>query len=490
MMNSKRLRRRLLSLFPALLIISAVSLLFPSSSEASVRLPRVFSNDMVLQREVKNPVWGWATPGEKVVVDICGQRKSTTADERGTWRVELAPQPAGGPYELTVRGSNTIVYSNVYYGEVWICAGQSNMSLPLKRSENPQSVVKTATYPQLRFLTVPTYGAEEPQSDFSGKWEACSPKTAPELSAVAFYFGQYLHEKLQVAVGVIVAAWSGSTCEAWIERDAIAQFPELSPLLESGRLANSPSSQKAGSLYNGMISPLCPYPIKGVVWYQGESNVNRAWQYRTLFPLLIANWREKWGIGDFAFIYVQLPNFMKAKDVPSSSAWAELREAQHKALSLRNVAEVVTIDVGEAANMHPKDKKTVGVRLANVALARQYDKKTSWTGPVFKSMKIVGDRAYLSFSNPEEGLIQGENARCDGSKLEGFTIAGNDQKFHWATASIEGDQIVVLSPDVPRPVAVRYAWADNPACNLTNQTGLPASPFRTDDWAGVTVDAK
>ncbi len=491
MTKSRLSQRFFLGVLFSIVVFTSLSSFLSPETRASVRLPRVFGNDMVLQRDSKTPVWGWASPGEKVVVDICGQRKSTVASEQGTWRIELAPQPAGGPYELTVRGTNTITYSNVYYGEVWICAGQSNIVFPLKRSKSAPETAQTATYPQLRFLTVPALSADEPQNDFSSKWEKCSPKTAPDVSAVAFYFGQYLHEKLQVAVGVIIAARSGSTGEAWVARDELAKFPELEPLVEPNRLNRAAPSQKAGSLFNGMIKPICPYAIRGVVWYQGESNANRAWQYRTLFPILIANWREEWGRGDFPFIYVQLPNFMEQRDAPASSAWAELREAQHKALSLRNVAEVVTIDVGEAQDLHPKDKKTVGVRLANAALGKFYEKNVPWTGPEFKSMIISDNKAVLTFTHAAGGLVQCENAQCDGSVLQGFAIAGSDRKFYWADARIEnGDQVVVSSPDVPRPVSVRYAWADNPACNLTNESGLPASPFRTDDWTGVTVDAR
>ena len=482
---------RFLRSFPKFVLFFVILLLFTGETLASVKLPRIFGNDMVLQRDVKTPVGGWAEPGEKVTVEICGQQKSTAADSLGKWRVELASQPAGGPFEMTIRASNTIKFTNVFYGEVWICAGQSNMSFPLKRSKDGKSAAETATYSQLRFITVPTHSAEEPQNDLTAKWERCTPKTAPEVSAVAFYFGQYLHEKLQVAVGVIVAAWSGSTGEAWVERDELAKFPELSPLVEQHRLEKASPSQKAGCLYNGMIAPICPYSVRGVVWYQGESNANRAWQYRTLFPIIIANWREKWGRGDLPFLYVQLPNYMESRDAPSSSAWAELREAQHKTLAVRNVYEVVTIDVGEAKDLHPKDKQTVAVRLANVALAKHYGKDVPWTGPVFKSMKISDDKAILSFTNVYEGLIQSENSRCDGSKLSGFAVSGVDRKFHWAEASIEGtDQIIVSTPEVPHPVAVRYAWADNPICNLANSAGLPASPFRTDDWAGVTVDAR
>ncbi|MDO5309556.1 MAG: sialate O-acetylesterase [Planctomycetia bacterium] len=456
---------------------------------ANVKLPSVFGDDMVLQRNVKTPIWGWAQPGEKILVEIASQSKTTIADENGQWRVNLSPTPAGGPYKLSIYGANHIAFNNVYFGEVWLCAGQANMSFTLKRSTNGNKEAESATYPQLRVFTVPTQSADAPMNDCPAKWQKTSPQTAGNFSAIAYHFGRYLHEELQVAVGVIVLAWTGSTAEAWVDPIELAKFPELAPLVDPERIEKSPPSQKAGALQYGMLDPICPYAIKGVIWYQGEANANRAWQYRTLFPLLIANWREKWGLGDFPFYFVQLPNFHKAKDQPGSSAWAELREAQHRAIAERNVAEVVAIDLGDPNNMTPKNKKTVSERLAKLALNKTYDKGEPAAGPDFHSMKIIGNRAILTFTNAE-GLACAENASCDGSELKGFAIAGADKKFYWAEAVIENDTVVVSAPEVEKPIAVRYAWADNPACNLTNKTGLPTSPFRTDDWAGVTVNVK
>ena len=458
---------------------------------AAARLPSIFADNMILQQNAKTIVWGTANPNESVTVEINEAAGSAVANFDGIWRVELPAQKAGGPYDMTVRAENTIVYKNVWFGEVWLCCGQSNASFPLKRAARGKEESATATYPQLRFFTVPQRSAEEPQRDFSAKWEPCSPKTCPDVSALAYYFGQYLHEKLQAPVGVVVAAWSGSTCEAWVERSSLAKFPELEPLLDPDRLMRASPGQRAGALYNGMIAPLVPFAIKGVVWYQGESNANRAWQYRALFPTLISSWREKWGQGDFPFYYIQLPNFMAAKSEPSASAWAELREAQHKALSARNVGEVVTIDLGDANNLHPKNKEDFGRRLANLALAKTYDFDAPYSGPIFKSFKVVDSRAFLSFDSVDGELKIGENPGCDSSELRGFAVAGADRVFHWAEASIIDDGVVVVSsPEVAKPIAVRYAWADNPICNLTNASGLPASPFRTDDWPGATVDAR
>ncbi|MGI6401125.1 MAG: sialate O-acetylesterase [Thermoguttaceae bacterium] len=464
---------------------------FAFETQASVKLPRIFGNDMILQRDVETPIWGWASPGERVTVDICEQRQSVVADETGKWSVELEPQPAGGPFEMTVSASNTIKFTDVYFGDVWICAGQSNVSFPLKRSQDAKSTIETANYPRFRFITVRSTSADEPQNNISGKWEVCSPKTTPDLSAIAYYFGQYLQTELSVPIGVIVVASSNSTCEAWVEREKLAKTQSLAPLIEEERLAKATSTQRAGAVFNGMISPICPYAIKGVVMYQGESNASRAYQYRSLFKQLILSWREKWGDQTFPFIYVQLPNFMASRDEPSSSAWAELREAQHLALTLPNTYEVVTIDVGDANDLQPKNKKTVGVRLANVALAKVYDKDAPWTGPEFKSAEIVDDKIIITFDHAEGGLVASENSQSDGTTLFGFAIAGSDRKFYWADAEIfEENKVILTSPDVPRPVAARYAWADNPICNLTNTVGLPASLFRTDDWPGVTHDAR
>ena len=485
-----RFPTRTQAVFFSLLVCALFTLCRPLESLATVRVASVFADNMVLQQNAKIPIWGWASPKEMVQVELNGIRQSAPTNEHGVWRVELPPMTAGGPYELIVRGDNKIVFKDVYLGEVWLCAGQSNVTFPLKRAEDSQKEISTSTYPQLRFLTIPPKSEATPLNDFVAKWEVCSPKTSPSVSAIAYFFGQYLHEKLQVPVGVVTAAWSGSTCEAWISRDALAKFPELEPLLDEERNQKVTPGQRTGALYNGMIAPITPFAIRGVIWYQGESNANRAWQYRTLFPLLIACWREEWGRGDFPFYYVQLPNFMKSKDRPSASAWAELREAQHKTLSARNVGEAVTIDVGSADDMLPKNKRVVGVRLANLALAKTYQQTVPCSGPEFRSMKIVDGQAVLTFTNTDGGLKTGENAQSDASHLRGFAIAGADRVFHWAEATIIDEETVVVScPEVETPVAVRYAWADNPICNLVNGADLPASPFRTDDWAGVTVNS-
>ena len=490
---SGRVARRVLRRALIVAVFACFSLVAASVSVAAARMPKIFGDNMVLQRDAQNAVWGWANPREKVVVEVNGIQKATVADEYGYWLAQMPPQPAGGPYEFNVRASNSIKFKNVYFGEVWVCAGQSNMTFPLKKEKEGSQESSTARYPQLRVFTVPQRTADDPVNDVDSKWTLCSPETSRDYSAVAYYFGRLLHEKLQVPVGIIVAAADGSTCEAWTNPTALQKYPELASLLSKERLAKTPDVQKVGALFHAMISPIVPYSIKGVVWYQGESNANRAWQYRTLFPLLISNWREEWGQGDFPFYFVQLPNFMARKPNPGNSAWAELREAQHRATAERNVAEVVAIDLGDALDFHPKNKRAIGERLANTALANSYGFDVMYTGPIFRSMTIKDSNATLTFSEVDGSLkIADELDESESDvvkRLRGFAIAGADRKFYWADAEIKKDVVVVSSPNVPQPVAVRYAWADNPDCNLTDESGVPASPFRTDEWAGVTLNA-
>ncbi len=460
-------------------------------ASAAVRLPRVFGSGMVLQRDATVPVWGWGDVGEKITVEIAGERQTAAVGADGRWRVDLSPKPAGGPFELKIIATNKIVLSDVLFGDVWICAGQSNMGFSLRRAKDAEAEIATATYPNLRFLTVPAKSATEPQTDFNATWETCSPKTARDFSAVAYFFGRRIRETIQVPVGLIEVAWGGASCEAWIEPRLLVEHPELSGLASPARLEKTPENQRAGALRNGMLEPLKPFAIKGVVWYQGEANAGRAWQYRLLFPTLVESWRQDWEQGDFPFYFVQLANFMAPRPQPGNSSWAELREAQSQAArQLRNVGCAVAIDVGETADVHPKDKKPVGERLALLALARTYGVDVVCAGPEFRSMKIAGNRVVLTFDNTDGGLKIGANAQCDDVELRGFAVAGADRKFYWAKAEIDGETVVVSAPEVERPVAVRYAWADNPICNLTNGAGLPASPFRSDVWPGVTVDAR
>jgi sialate O-acetylesterase len=510
------------------LILSVVtSLVGASPALANVKLPAIIGDNMVLQQGRKLPIWGWADPGEEVMVSVSWNTMSwaVTADANGKWMFKMNPPKAGGPYEMTISGKNVIQLKNIMVGEVWICSGQSNMEFAVRGANNAEQEIADANYPNVRLFTVKRTVAEKPQSDCSGSWTPCSPETVPGFSAVGYFFGRELYKKLGVPIGLIHSSWGGTPAEAWTRRGVLEADPEFKPILTryEEAVANYPQAKKQyeqklakwkqavakakaegtkpprrpgapfgpgnphapSVLYNGMVAPLIPYGIRGAIWYQGESNASRAYQYRKLFPTMIKNWRHDWDEGDFPFLFVQLANYMQTKPQPSDSAWAELREAQFMTLALPNTGMAVIIDIGDANNIHPKDKQDVGKRLALWALGKTYEQKVVCSGPIYRSMKIEGDRIVLQFDYVGGGLVAVPN-----EPLKGFAIAGADRKFVWADAKIEGDTVVVSSKEVSQPVAVRYAWADNPTCNLYNKEGLPASPFRTDDWPGVTADNK
>ena len=492
---------------------------------ADVRLPAIFTDNAVFQRDMPVPVWGWADQGEQVVVKIGDQAKTATPDAKtGKWTVKLDPLPVGGPHTLNVTGKNTITLKNVLVGEVWICSGQSNMQMAVRGVQGAQDEIAAAKYPKIRLISVPTRGSADPQDNFNGNWVECSPQTVEGFSAAGYFFGRELLKHVDVPIGLINCSYGGSSCESWVERSFMAAQPSLKPMLDrydqelaaysdaaakakydmqvddwkkaaakakaAGKQApkrpHGPSDPRSNNqfpanLYNGMLHPLLPYGVRGVIWYQGETNANRAFQYRTLFPTLIQSWRDEWQEGQFPFYFVQLANFMATKPEPAESAWAELREAQSLTLKMPATGEAVIIDIGEGGNIHPKDKQDVGKRLALWALAKTYGKDVVYSGPVYKSFAIQGDKVVLSFDSIGGGLVA-----KGGNQLKGFAIAGSDKKFVWADARIEGDKVLVSSTQVKSPVAVRYAWADNPECNLYNQADLPASPFRTDDWPGIT----
>ena len=478
---------------------------------ADVKLPAVFSDNMVLQRDLAVPVWGWADAGEKVVVAFNGQTKDAVADDNGKWCVKLAAMPVGGPYEMTVSGKNKIVFKNVMLGDVWVCSGQSNMQWSVSVSNNPEEEIKNADYPNIRLITVPTKSTVVPQDNFDGRWMICSPETVPNFSAVAYFFGRTLHTELdkKVPIGLIHTSWGGSSCETWIPAEVVEQYQDYKAIMDrrANHLKDNPTggdNQQAGYLFNAMINPLLPYGIKGAIWYQGETNAGRAYQYRTLFPLMIQTWREAWGQGNFPFYFVQLANFDPSGDkVLGQSAWAELREAQSMTeRSLTKTGQAVIIDIGDSNDIHPRNKQDVGKRLALKALAGDYMDRTmsrkrmseerklsdaflAAYSPMFWSMTIQDGKAAVGFATTDDGL-----KTKDGGPVTGFIIAGADRKFVVADAVIEGNTVIVSSPEVPNPVAVRYAWANDPKCNLCGNNDLPACPFRTDVWPGVTIDNK
>jgi len=523
-MNQKRVRfseTMVLSVFVILLLVNAGAAL------ADIKLPAVISDNMVLQGNKKVSIWGWAEPGEEVMAGVSWHRMrwAVTADKDGRWMFKMNSPKTGGPYEMTISGKNTITVKNIMVGEVWVGSGQSNMQMSVQASANAKQEISAANYPNIRLFTVTRKVATEPQSDCVGSWTLCSPQTVPGFSAVAYYFGRELHKKLDVPIGLIHTSWGGTPAEAWTRReilekeadaapilarydDVVAKYPqakkeyeqkivEWKEAVEKAKAEGEKTPRRPGAprgpehyhspagLYNAMIAPLIPYGIGGAIWYQGESNASRAYQYRKLFPAMIKNWRNDWGQGDFPFLFVQLANYLAIDPEPADSMWAELREAQLMTLALPNTGMAVIIDIGEADNIHPKNKQDVGKRLALWALARSYGKELVYSGPIYKSMKIKGNEIILYFDHVGGGLVAASD-----EPLKGFAIAGADRKFVWADAKINGDNIVVSSGKVSAPAAVRYAWADNPVCNLYNEEGLPASPFRTDNWPGITVDKK
>lgn len=483
-------------------------------ARADVRLPNLFSDNMILQQGMKVKVWGWADDGEEVTVSFRGHKVKTVA-KNGKWMVELKKLKAGGPDTLTVTGKNSIALKNVLVGEVWVCSGQSNMEFPLKKSFESKADIDESANPNIRLFHVARLKADAPTNNANATWRECGPETVPDFSAVGYYFGRDLQKARNVPVGLIESDWGGSPAEAWTRHDVLESNPRYKKeildayqtalqnyeLLLAAYEKVKAETEKAGlsftkrspmhpfkpsELYNGMIAPLTNYAIKGVIWYQGEANAGRAEQYRSLFPDMIRNWRQDWNEGDFTFLAVQLAPFMAIKNQPSESSWAELREAQlltAKVLPKYGIA--VITDVGNSKDVHPTKKQPVGARLALAARGIAYGEKIVYSGPVFKSMTVNGNEATLTFDHVGSGLV----AR-DGD-LKGFAISGDDKKFVWAHAAIKGSgkhgMVVVSAPEVQHPVAVRFGWADCPVVNLWNAEGLPATPFRTDDFPMVTA---
>jgi len=443
-----------------------------SAAVAEVKLPAIISSNMVLQRGIALPVWGWAEPGEMVAVTCAGQSVATKAGKDGRWQVALKELQPGPPRQMVVTGSSgsKITLKNILVGEVWVCSGQSNMEWPLARTRNAKEEIAAAKYPNIRLFHVGRARAEEPQSDCKGQWKPCAPEATAGFSAVGYLFGRHLHKELQVPVGLIESAWGGTPAEFWTSRKVLESEPALKSLVARGSV-----------LYNGMIAPLIPYAIRGAIWYQGESNVARAYQYRTLFPAMIRNWRSDWGQGDFPFGFVQLAPFRYGRQDPACCA--ELWEAQLLTLrSVPNTGMAVTTDISNVRNIHPANKQDVGKRLGLWAMATVYGKKDLvYSGPIYKSMKVEGEKIRVEFDHVGGGL-----ASRDDKPLSHFTIAGEDRKFVPAAAEIDGETIVVHSDQVSKPVAVRFAWIDTAEPNLMNKEGLPASPFRTDKFKGVT----
>ncbi len=504
------------------------------TARAELRVPAIFGDHMVLQQKQANPVWGWDTPGTEVTVQFAGQTKSAKAGPDGKWTVKLDPAPANTrPATLSIQGSSARQFQDVLVGEVWVCSGQSNMGFTLSGTWDAELDKAQARHPRLRLITVPRVGTQEPQDDFKGAWQPCTPENAGAFTAVGYHFGRMLHQMLDVPVGLINNAWGGSACEAWVSRDvlekdgrfgemmarwrqteqsftqegfdkqmeahkakAAAWLKERQQALKSGarftkaapRAPQNPMTgqHRPGNLYAGVLHPTIGYGIKGAIWYQGETNAARAHEYGHLFPLMIQHWRSEWKQGDFPFYWVQLADYLAEKPEPGDSSWAELRESQTKTQNaVKNGGQAVIIDLGEANDIHPKNKRDVAERLARIALARDYGVDIRWRSPEFKSAEFQGGKAVVTLDTFGSSL-----RTVDVSEVKGFALCGEDRKWVWAGAKLLGkDKVEVSAKGVPNPVAVRYAWSDNPACNLFSVEGLPVTPFRSDDFPMITAPA-
>jgi sialate O-acetylesterase len=456
--------------------------------QADVALAPLFTDHAVLQQGKVVPVWGRADPGEHVSVTFAGQKVGATADADGRWIVLLtALGPSATGAELVAAGPhNRVARRDILVGEVWLCSGQSNMEFtvddpkrPAFQLQNARQEVAAADFPLIRQFAVGRQVANFPAEDAGGAWTPCGPATVGAFTAVGYFFARDLQQRLGVPVGLIDSTWGGTPIEAWLSPWGLAGNPAFAVARErwtrgSPVYLSRPSWEPAG-LFNAMINPLAPYALRGVIWYQGESNANRAAEYHPLFAALITAWRAHFGQGDLPFYWVQLANYQDPHD-PSGVTWAYLREGQAQALDLPATGMAVTIDIGDPKNIHPHNKQEVGRRLALLAKARTYGITGDFSGPAFLAAERAGAAMRVSFRYAEGGLTAADKP------LQSFEVAGADHKFHPATAVIAGETVLVQSPAVPSPVAVRYAWSNNPEANLYNGAGLPAAPFRSDDW--------
>ncbi len=491
---------------------------------ADIRLPDVIGSSMVLQQKQTVTIWGSADPGETVIVTFAGQKKTTVAGSDGKWRVDLGKLPSNAnPQLMTIAGKNTIELKDILIGEVWLVAGQSNMQRLLRETANGDTWQAAANHPTMRLFNVRREVGFRRTGKPIGELAACTPQSVAEFSAAGYYFAVELQKELNVPIGMINASWGGSQAEAWTPVAYLNSSPDLKPTVDRTKIWEaerekvradyaaaieawrkksdqqkaagarpSPSPgvpdalrdyRIASSIYDGMIEPLMPFAIRGAIWYQGESNEERAEQYELLLTTMIRAWRERWGEGNFPFGIIQLPNYRAVKAEPEEAPWSFIREAQRRtAMNTPNTGLIVTIDIGEPNDIHPKNKLDVGKRMALWALKDVYGRKMTGS-PVLKNVEIKDSKIVLTFAEVGHGL-----KLKDGDKLDEFAIAGADKKWVWAEAKIIGkDKIEVSSPAVPEPKAVRYAFNSNPRRpNLTNDTGLPASPFRTDNWPDPT----
>jgi len=521
---------------------------------ADVRVPAIIGEHMVLQAGSHTPLWGWADPGEGIAVSVGEAKATTTATADGRWQVDFTGlKAAAEPVRVSIIGKNSLSFEDVLIGDVWLCSGQSNMALPLRRvvgrDGNDPKGLGQADFPQMRLFKLPKDTLLDPRADCKGSWAVCTPNEAREFSAAGYFFGREIHLAEGIPVGLINACRGGSSGQMWTSLEALQSEPALAGYLgqvlaakadypqrkqlylkwkrDTARWPETLKDWEAASatalaeakpppakpekpaaafprpegmdawednvmtaptvLFNAMIAPLIPFGIKGAVWYQGEGNTDEAALYQTLFPAMARDWRKRWGRGDFPIYFVQLSAYQAPRDQPGESNWAAFREVQSRLQAIvPNSGMAVTVDIGNANDIHPLSKQEVGRRLALVALAKTYDRPLECSGPVYERMETADGKIRLHFAQVAGGLVA-----KGGEPLQRFAIAGADHKFVWGDARIEpattpgqpAATVVVSSPQVPAPVALRYAWDINPdGCNLFNAAGLPASPFRTDDW--------
>jgi len=506
-------------LFGLLFFISSWGIFPRGAGAQNLKLPALFSDNMVIQREQESPIWGQSEPNTDVLVSLGRAQCIVKSDAGGKWSVKLPSLKPGGPFEMIVEcGEEKIVLKNMMIGDVWICSGQSNMEWPLLKALNGNEEAAAAKYPNIRLFMAKKQIATDPLSDTQGRWQECSPEAVKDFSGVGYFFGREIHKKLNVPIGLIQSAWGGTPIESWMSVSALRSDPDFLPIYKKWKelIEKYPEAKKEHDLkvkeweavkkeaekqgkpvpewplapygpsnprqpnvlFNGMIQPLIPYGIKGVIWYQGESNFRRGYQYRNLFPVMIEDWRARWGQGNFPFLFVQLPNYKSQSE--KKFHWPEVREAQLMCLAkASNTGMAITIDIGEPNDLHPPRKQEVGRRLALAAMKIAYGQDLVYSGPIYKKMTVTGERIAIEFDHADGGLITRNE-----EPLKGFVIAGEDRNFVLAQAKIEGNSIIVWNDSVKKPAAVRYAWESAPEANLYNKADLPASPFRTDTWTG------
>lgn len=494
---------------PLLLLLATVA-----PAQTTLRLPHILSDHSVLQRRAPIHIWGWSAPSEPIHVALHNQNQSTTANRFGEWSLWLNPEEAGGPFTLSVTGASNppLTLTDILIGDVWVASGQSNMEMPLRGFPNSAVVkdadkeIASATLPQVRLLLVPHATTDVPADDTPATWTLCNPTTAADFSAVAFFYGRELNQREHVPIGLIDSTWGGTPAEAWTSLDGLASDASLMPVFsarahftdslsrltaiqaqekredEAARAAGQPlpqhpwhpaqASWSPAALYNGMIAPLTPYTIKGVIWYQGETNsaLDRAPLYHRLFPALISDWRTQWHQGNFPFLYVQISNFSSP-----SEDWGTVRDAQRRTLDLRNTAMAVTLDVGDEHNVHPSDKQTVATRLALAARNLVYGESLESSGPLFRQANPEPSGIRVWFDHAQ--ALKTPHLNPD---TKGFELAGPDHKFVHASAIIEGNTVFVASPTLKDPRYVRYAWASFTDADLFNESNLPASTFTSE----------